>query len=254
MTLLSSVMAVTSLLKVVYLAHSGFALLSDRATIIIDYYSDSCLGDRCLSHGVVDEDILSRPGRFYVLSTHGHADHFNPKILSWKEKRSDLVYLFSRDILEAGFTKADDAIYLQPGHTYGDETLYVKAFGSTDLGVSFVLQLESKTIFHAGDLNNWHWNEEVSAQQAFEYEQAFLQELTTISTAYPHFDVAMFPVDPRLGRDYMRGAQQLIDAIDVDYFIPMHFGEQYAKANAFAPFVHHHFVSLHRRGQELTLK
>ena len=73
------------------------------------------------------------------------------------------------------------------------------------------------------------------------------------AAAYPHFDAAMFPIDPRLGKDYMRGAQQFIDAIEVDHFIPMHFGEHYAKANAFAPYAHHHFFPLHQRGQTMTL-
>ena len=103
------------LLKIVYLAHSGFALLLEKATIVVDYYSDSCIGNRCLSHGVVDEDLLSRPGRFYVLCTHGHADHFNPIILSWRERRPDIVYLFSQDILESGLARSQDAIYLKPG-------------------------------------------------------------------------------------------------------------------------------------------
>ena len=75
----------------------------------------------------------------------------------------------------------------------------------------------------------------------------------SFAAAYPHFDAAMFPVDPRLGKDYMRGAQQFVDAIEVDHFIPMHFGEHYAKANAFAPYAHHHFFPVHQRGQTMTL-
>ena len=224
-------MAVTLLLKIVYLAHSGFAILTEKATIVVDYYSDSCIGNRCLSRGVVDEDLLSRPGRFYVLCTHGHADHFNPVILSWREKRRDIVYLFSQDILESGLARSQDAIYLKPGHTYSDECLHAAAFGSTD----------------------WHWNEEVPCEEAVGYEKAFLQELSLLAAAYPHFDAAMFPVDPRLGKDYMRGAQQFVDAIEVDHFIPMHFGEHYDKANAFAPYAHHHFFPLHQRGQAMTL-
>ena len=153
----SLAMAVTLLLKIVYLAHSGFALLLEKATIVVDYYSDSCIGNRCLSHGVVDEDLLSRPGRFYVLCTHGHADHFNPIILSWRERRPDIVYLFSQDILESGLARSQDAIYLKPGHTYSDECLHAAAFGSTDIGISFAMCIEKKKLFHAGDLNNWQW-------------------------------------------------------------------------------------------------
>ena len=241
------------MLEIVYLAHSGFALLTDNATVIIDYYSDSCAGSRCLAHGVVDEDALSRPGRLYILSSHAHADHFNPVVLRWKQRRPDAVYLFSQDILDAGLAASNDAVYLQKGHTYADETLQVRAFGSTDAGVSFVLKLAGHTVLHAGDLNNWHWNQEVPAAEAAAYEQAYLAELATLAAAYPHLDAALFPVDPRLGRDYMRGAEQLVEAIDVDCFVPMHFWEDTQKANAFAPLARKRFAPITRRGETIRL-
>lgn len=241
------------LLKAVYLAQSGFAILGETATIVIDYYSDSCTGDRCLFNGVVDNALLHRPGRFYVLCSHGHADHFNPVVLSWKDIRSDIVYLFSYDLLNNGQTTAGDAIYLKQGHTYADETLQLSAFGSTDIGISFILKLEGKTLFHAGDLNNWHWNEEVSPEEAAGYEASYLAELKKISSTYPKIEAAFFPVDPRLGKDYMRGAQQFVDAIDVACFIPMHFGADFSKGNAFAPFTPHRFVRLERRGDSFLL-
>ena len=236
------------LLKVIYLAQSGFAILGETATIVIDYYSDSCIGDRCLSNGVVDNALLHRPGRFYVLCSHGHADHFNPVVLSWRKVRPDIVYLFSYDLLNNGQTTDSDAIYLKQGYTYADETLQLSAFDST-----FVLKLEGKTLFHAGDLNNWHWNEEVPPEEAAGYEAAYLAELEKISTAYPKVDAAFFPVDPRLGKDYMRGAQQFVDSIDVGCFIPMHFGTEFSKGNAFARFAPHRFIRLERRGDSFLL-
>ena len=242
----SSATAVTLLLKVIYLAQSGFAILGETATIVIDYYSDSCIGDRCLSNGVVDNALLHRPGRFYVLCSHGHADHFNPVVLSWRKVRPDIVYLFSYDLLNNGQTTDSDAIY-------ADETLQLSAFDSTDIGISFVLKLEGKTLFHAGDLNNWHWNEEVPPEEAAGYEAAYLAELEKISTAYPKVDAAFFPVDPRLGKDYMRGAQQFVDSIDVGCFIPMHFGTEFSKGNAFARFAPHRFIRLERRGDSFLL-
>ena len=48
-----------------------------------------------------------------------------------------------------------------------------------------------------------------------------------------HLHVAMFPIDPRLGKEYMRGAKQFVSRIHTAYFFPMHFGEQYEKANRF---------------------
>ena len=43
--------------------------------------------------------------------------------------------------------------------------LRIQAFGSTDVGISFLIHLQGKSIFHAGDLNNWHWSEESTEQE-----------------------------------------------------------------------------------------
>lgn len=45
----------------------------------------------------------------------------------------------------------------------------------------------------------------------------------------------MFPVDSRIGTDYMRGARQFIERIKTAAFAPMHFGEDYRGGNAFQP-------------------
>ena len=81
-------------MKLIYLYHSGFALLGEGYTLIFDYFEDSVSADK----GIVHEQLLSREGRLYVFSSHAHADHFNRQILSWKALRPDIVYLLSTDI------------------------------------------------------------------------------------------------------------------------------------------------------------
>ena len=49
-------------------------------------------------------------------------------------------------------------------------------------------------------------------------------------------DLVMFPVDPRLGTDFMRGAQQFIDRIKTSVFVPIHFLERLAEVMAFGPY------------------
>lgn len=77
-------------MQLVYLYHSGFALLGDGYTIVMDYFEDSVSA----TEGILHDVLLKRPGRFYVLSSHFHADHFNKEVLSWKDQRPDIVYLF----------------------------------------------------------------------------------------------------------------------------------------------------------------
>ena len=42
----------------------------------------------------------------------------------------------------------------------------VKAYGSTDAGVSFLVTTSGgRKIFHAGDLNDWHWQDDSSRKR-----------------------------------------------------------------------------------------
>jgi len=217
-------------MKITYIYQSGFSIEYQNITIIIDYFRDSGVKRY---EGIVHEQLLSRSGKLYVLSSHAHPDHFNSEILTWKEKYPDIQYVFSKDILDAGKAKSEDAVYLDKYAVYQDNLLKIKAFGSTDIGVSFLIELGGKRIFHAGDLNNWHWKEESTPEEIKEAEDNYLSELNDLAKDINCIDVAMFPVDARLEKDYMLGAQQFIDRIKTGLFIPMHFGEKYHEAAAF---------------------
>ena len=240
-------------MKLIYLYHSGFALLGDDFTLIFDYWKDSeSDGD-----GILHRELLKRPGRIYVFASHAHADHFNPEVLSWRLQRPDIVYLLSQDIQALHEAKQAEAVWLKLGDSYSDERLSVHAFGSTDVGISFLVEVDGRKIFHAGDLNNWHWMDECEETEWRGYEHAFLQELQLIRKYTETVDVAMFPVDPRLGKEYMRGAGQFVTKIKTHIFVPMHFTPEYAKANAFCDFAEAHgvrFVSLTHRGQKIEIE
>ncbi len=237
-----------------YLFHSGFAIESDHCTVVIDYFRDDCEGERSISHGVVTEEYLKRPGAFYVLSSHGHGDHFNPIVLQWQKIRPDIQYILSRDILLSGKAKAAQNVHpLQSGERYVDSLISISAFGSTDLGISFVLSLDQKVLFHAGDLNNWHWNREASPEFAADAERAYLLEVSRIKEKVQRLDVAMFPVDPRLGPDCGRGAEQLMAAIDVRTLIPMHFSTDNSEPLRFLKAHPEHVVALTKRGETFVV-
>ena len=181
-------------------------------------------------------ELLKRAGTLYILASHFHPDHFHPEVLKWKEQKPDIKYIFSKDILKRRRAKADDAIYLKKGDAYQDELLTIKAFGSTDVGISFLIETEGRRIFHAGDLNNWQWKDESTPQEVAEAEGNYLKELDIIAKETSVMDLVMFPVDPRLGTDFMRGAQQFIDRIKTSVFVPMHFWERPAEVMAFGPY------------------
>ena len=188
-----------------YIYHSGFAIEMEGVTVIIDYYKDSSETEH--NRGIVHDYLLQRPGKLYVLATHFHPDHFNREILTWKKQRPDIQYIFSKDILKSHRAKAEDAFYIKKGETYEDETIRIDAFGSTDVGSSFLLHLQDWSIFHAGDLNNWHWSEESTEEEIRKANGDFLAEVKYLKEKAPNIDLILFPVDRRMGKDYMKGAK-----------------------------------------------
>lgn len=80
-------------MELIYLYHSGFALLGEGFTVIMDYFEDSVSA----TSGVVHDELLKRPGKLYVLSSHSHADH-SIKTCSRFGQNMPTFHSFSRGI------------------------------------------------------------------------------------------------------------------------------------------------------------
>ena len=241
-------------MKLDYIYHSGFAIEAAEVTIIIDYFKDS--SETEYNRGIVHDYLLHRPGKIYVLSTHFHPDHFNREILTWKDQRPDIQYIFSRDILKHHRAAIEDALYLSKGEGYEDNNLRIDTFGSTDVGSSFLIRLQEASIFHAGDLNNWHWSEESTEEEIHKANGDFLAEVRYLKKSAPAIDIVMFPVDRRMGKDYMKGAKQFIEQIKTTIFVPMHFSEDYEGGNAFSCIAEANgcqFIKIHHRGEDFEI-
>lgn len=238
-------------MKVTYLYHSGFCLETEAIAIIIDFYKDTKEVD-----GYIYDQVLTSGKKIYVLCTHSHLDHFNGEILNWRHKVKDVTYIFSEDILSHKVAEKKDAIYLDKLEDYKDDYLYVKAYGSTDIGGSFYVEFAGRKIFHAGDLNNWHWNEESKPADIAEAEASFAQELAILAHDVKELDYAIFPIDARLGKDFMKGGEQFLEAIKVKAISPMHFTEypdEIGKFEVVADKYNCKYIMLAERGQSTNL-
>ena len=221
------------MIKVTYLDHSGFILSTPEAYLVFDYYKDP---NHDLERVIADNKSL--PVIFLV--THHHPDHFNTSIFELCQNRTH-AYVLSNDIfsmivpkkgISVAWMSAGDIIDSLPGD------ITVKAYGSTDAGVSFLVTLKDGTrIFHAGDLNDWHWNEESHKEEARKAEDHFTKIVNRISEDVSEINIVMFPVDVRQGTDYARGAEIFLNRIKVDNFLPMHFNGPTSKACDFASYV-----------------
>ena len=111
---------------------------------------------------------------------------------------------------------------IAPGDTLRlTDKVTVKAFDSTDLGVSFLVDVCGVKIFHAGDLNFWHWREESTVKEIDDAEEAFRSAVDPITRE--EIALAFFPVDPRQGRLFDAGANYFILSVKPRLMVPMHF-------------------------------
>ena len=219
-------------MELTYMGHSGMMIRGQKSLFLMDYYLDENGEGNTENHGVVGEHTLAFEGRLYVLISHSHRDHFNPVVLGYCEKRGDIVYIASPDVApKVPKNFSGDITYLAPGELYEDEQVNIHAFGSTDLGISFYVEAfedeGTKTFFHAGDLNDWHWKEEVPPEEALGYTQAYIKELEEMRRHLYQLDLLMFPLDPRLGKDCGDGLLRFLKLFEVPLFAPMHFGDAY---------------------------
>ena len=119
-----------------YIFHSGFVLETEQSILVFDYWMDPS--------GVMD-GVLRSEKPMYVFSSHFHEDHFTKEIFEWKKLREGITYILSKDIYKHRRANKEDAdVWLAKGGTWSDDTISVWALGSTDSGVSWIVETEDK--------------------------------------------------------------------------------------------------------------
>jgi L-ascorbate metabolism protein UlaG (beta-lactamase superfamily) len=207
--------------------------MMEHTTLIFDYYNDYAGGRRAIENGVMDETALCENKNTYVFSSHSHDDHFNACVLDWEKINPSIKYIFDSGIMPANHRAYPDVVFMKEEETYADSHLWVKAYGSTDIGISFMVRAEGITLFHAGDLNFWHWENEADKKFIEEAEQNFLNRLERIIRDDYNINIMFFPVDYRMGKNGDKGAAVMIETFKPQLFIPMHFHGEYSRLKTF---------------------
>ena len=194
--------------------HSGFSVSCENTILIFDYWEgeDGELAERLR----ITPEKLSRFEHIYVFISHDHIDHMDPVVFTWKDVPG-IQYIVSSDmpVGTRGRRMAPGDVIL-----FSDD-VKVSAFDSTDPGVSFLVDFRGLQVFHAGDLNFWHWRDESTMQEIDEADEEFRKALAPIAT-HP-VDIAFFPLDPRQGTMFEAGANFFILSVKPRILIPMHY-------------------------------
>ena len=201
-------------LLITHYYHSGFSVASRHTLAVFDYWRGE-RGELAPDKQITPKQ-LKRYDNVFVFISHEHIDHLDPVVFTWNE-HGNVSYIVSSDMPVGTRGKR-----MAPGDTLKlSDELSVTAFDSTDLGVSFLADFCGIRVFHAGDLNFWHWREESTMQEIEEADAEFRKAVQPISKE--KIDVAFFPVDPRQGTMYEAGANYFILAAKPRILIPMHY-------------------------------
>ncbi len=202
-------------MRIYYLYHSAVCAMHEKTLLVFDYFRHE--NGKHIEDGYLNAEDIEAFERVYVFVSHSHHDHFNPRIFDWASLK--VTYVLDSTVKDA----PEGAVVLRPGETYSDGTVYVREFGSTDIGGSFYVNIGGTSLFHAGDLNDWHWRDDGNERYSRVMTKMFDRELAYLKEHVAHIDYAFFPVDKRMGTGYDEGAVKFIETMKPDVLVPIHF-------------------------------
>ncbi|MDE6009781.1 MAG: MBL fold metallo-hydrolase [Muribaculaceae bacterium] len=222
------------MVSVTYIWHDCFVISTDEITMVFDFWKDPEAESRKFPR-FIEEASSEKP--IYIFVSHHHKDHFVKEIFEWERKFENITYILSKDVarsvrhilnhqsLYKGIKpEPERVIVMGEGDSHADRFLEIKAYGSTDIGNSYFISTCGLNIFHAGDLNAWLWIDESTPTEIEEAMGHYREIIQKIKGEVSFFDIAMFPVDSRIGTEYYAGAKIFVEEFDVRRFFPMHFG------------------------------
>lgn len=201
-------------MQVTYITHSCFLTETDKSLFLFDYYE-----------GELPKLDESKP--LYCFTSHSHSDHFSPLLFENTAQHPSVKYILSDDIdadmVPAALSSKVD--FVSPCQTMLIGDITVKTLKSTDLGIAFVIDEDGTNIYHAGDLNDWRWEEESDIYN-YNIEQDYITELTKISGMC--FKAAFIPLDPRQNSaTRILGIKLFLKYANAENIFPMHLWDKY---------------------------
>lgn len=230
-----------------YMGQSGFFLEFQSATLIFDWVE-----------GELPTVRTDKP--LYVFISHIHADHFKQDIFSLIQKypKTEFFLGYNRQMPEinAMLDKLPEATKNALSCFDGIQKLYsddgkvmIKTLKSTDLGVAFLVEIEGKRIFHAGDLflmqtqtrdmyvalsstalMSGHVMPSYT-EYLKEAEQEFIQFTEPLRGM--HIDYGMLPLDPRFPNIGYATVKRYLEIATFDTWSPMHLWGKYEFVDKF---------------------
>lgn len=188
-------------MKVYPIYHSGFFVELKKHYLLFDYYKGEI-------------PLLDNEKPLYVFVSHNHYDHYNPHIEEVTQ------YYKNRKFIVNGVHNGK-YIYADADKEILVDDVNIMTLESTDEGVAFLVETESKTIYHAGDLHLWYWDDDTKEERQDMHDK-YMAEIEKLKGR--NIDVAFLVLDSRQSDDYaMLGLDIFSKLTNTKAIFPMHY-------------------------------
>lgn len=227
-------------MQITYIHHSCFSVETEDIVLLFDYFK-----------GTIPQ--FDSKKHIFVFASHKHQDHYDTAIFDLAKTYPHITFVLSDDIqmneaymerkqipeavrkhiLTIGkntsvtlpvYKKGDGSKDLAAGGGKNPD-LQLETLASTDEGVAFIIFLDGKVIYHAGDLNWWSWDGETQ-DEYMDMTNRFQKEMAKIKDR--EFDVAFVPLDPRQEDRFWWGFDYFMKTTRTKLAFPMHFWKDYS--------------------------
>lgn len=205
-------------MKITFLYHSCFLVELEHCVLLFDWCG-----------GALPPLPPGKP--LYVFASHHHPDHYAPQIFSLGMDRvwyvlATCIRLSAKQKARLGIAEphvvrmaADKRLQMGP--------LEITTLKSTDAGVAFLIRGEGKTIYHAGDLNWWHWEGEADPWNP-DMERNFKKTCEKLKGL--DLDAAFLVLDPRQKDAFWWGFDWYMRTFRAKAAFPMHSWKEFGMA------------------------
>lgn len=197
---------ISSQVKITYLTRSGWLVETESHLLLFDYVPYEGKNYDDFLQLEFDKAVKNNK-KLFIFISHEHEDHFYTKLLNWDKKYSGL-----KIILGWNYESSQTDLYKISGREEKMiDDVKVITHPANDAGSGFLVLVDGKTIYHAGDHALWLPS----------IKEDYLKEINYIKEKATKIDFAFVPVENKR-KHVMEGAIETTKILKSAHVFPMH--------------------------------
>jgi len=200
-------------LKITYVFHNCFIIEWNDKIILFDY--PEIISNRAREY--VKKKVTGK--KLAILISHSHLDHFSEELLEFKTLAKEFKCIVSADVAEKSEKCANECLVVNEGDKFETWDIEAKAYGSSDLGVSFLLKIGGIKIYFAGDNADWR-RKELPSEIGKLVWNIFSKTISEVRNDIGELDIAF--IDVCGIRENLGGIFYIIEELRPKLIVPMH--------------------------------